>query len=158
MHRLAGLALAGPPVLAVLCVLAVVVAEQSGARAFGAPPPANIAEAAGTARADDMLRRLRLGEDPHRLYDLRPEVISSTVLKATPLEAAVWSRQELIVRLLEREGALRDDAHRQEIACLAADLELDDMVEHLSPGGPPDCVPGQARERVQARTRERDSS
>lgn len=139
-------------------MLAVVVAERSGARAFDAPPPANLAEAAGTARADEVVRRLRLGEDPHRIYDLRPEVISSTVLKATPMEAAVWSRQELLVRLLDREGAIRDDARRQEIACLAADLEVDDMVEYLSPGGPPDCVPGQARERVLARTRGKDAS
>jgi hypothetical protein len=87
-----------------------------------------------------------------RVYDLRPDVISSVVLRATPMEAAVWSGRLPLVQLLDGGGAIQDDAHRREIACLAVDMEMDDMVEYLSPDGPPDCVPREAYERVLART------
>jgi hypothetical protein len=95
---------------------------------------------------------MRAGEDPFRVYGLHPDAISSVVLFATPMEAAVWSRQLLMIQLLDREGAIQDAAHRREIACLAADQEIGDMVEYLSPGGPPECVPREAYERVLART------
>jgi hypothetical protein len=150
--------LAVPPALALVCGLGVAAAERGGARLFAGPSPANLAEAAASGRADDVVRRLRAGEDAFRVYDLRPDVISSSVLRATPAEAAMWSRQLLMIHLLDREGALGDDAaRRRELACLASDLELEDVVEYLSPGMPPGCTPQQARDRVVART-SRDAS
>src|SRR5688572_28344337 len=147
----AGLALAAPPCLAIACLLAVVIGERAGTTVFGAVPPANLAEAAATARGDDEVRRLALGEDRFRVYPLRPEAISSTVLLATPMEAAMWSKQLLMIHLLDRGGAIRDAAHRRELACLAADLDAQDIVEYLSPQGPPDCIRDEARQRVVAR-------
>jgi hypothetical protein len=151
-HRLVGIALAGPPVVVMLCVFAVGVGERTGVPVFAAAGPANLAEAAAGGRADDVVRRLRASEDPLRVYQLRPDVISSVVLRATPMEAAIWSGRLPVVQLLDGGGAIADAAHRREIACLAADMEMDDMVEYLSPGGPPECVPRQAYERVLART------
>ena len=148
----AALALAAPPCLAMVCVLAIAIGERSGTTVFGAVPPANLAEAAATARGDDVVRRLALGEDRFRVYPLRPEAISSTVLVATPMEAAMWSKQLLMIHLLDRGGAVRDAAHRHELACLAADLDAEDIVEYLSPEGAPDCVRDEARLRVVART------
>lgn len=145
-------ALAVPPLLAIACGLAVGIAERSGVPLFAAVPPANLAEAAAVGRADDVVLRLRRGEDPRAVYDLRAEFISSAVLKATPAEAAMWSRQLLLIQLLDREGVLGGGAHRHELACLAADLEIEDVVAYLSPGGPPACAPQQARDRVLART------
>jgi len=146
------LALVVPPALAILCVLAIVVAEPAAVPLFSAAPPGNLAEAAAAGRGDDVVRRLHLGDDLHRAYRLRPEVSYSPVLRATPIEAAMWSGQLLMVQLLDREGAIADSAHRQELACLAADLEVDEeIVAYLSPADPPDCVPQQARERVLAR-------
>jgi hypothetical protein len=151
-HRLVGLALAVPPALVILCTFAVAAGERTGVRVFGAVGPANLAEAAATGRADDVVRRMRAGEDPSRVYDLHPDAISSIVLRATPLEAAVWSRQLLMIQLLDRAGAIQDAAHRRAIACLAMDLEMGDIVEYLSPGGTPECVPREAYDRVLART------
>jgi hypothetical protein len=148
----AALALAVPPCLAIACLLTVAIGERGGATVFGAVPPANLAEAAATARGDDVVRRLALGEDRFRVYPLRPEAISSTVLFATPIEAAMWSKQLMMIHLLDRGGAIRDAAHRQEMACLAADLDAGDIVEYLSPAGTPDCVRDEARRRVVART------
>jgi hypothetical protein len=141
-----------PVCLALACVIGIVIAEHSGSTLFGDVPPRNLAEAAATGRADDVVRRLRLGEDPHRVYDLRPEAISSVVLKATTIEAAMWSRQLLMIQLLDREGAIADAAHRREMTCLAADLDSGDIVEYLSPGGPPECTRGEVFNRVLART------
>jgi hypothetical protein len=146
------LALLVPPALAILCVLAIAAAETATVPLFTGVPPANLAEAAAAGRGDDVARRLHLGEDLHRIYRLRPEASYSPVLRATPVEAAMWSGQLLMVQLLDREGAIADGAHRQELACLAADLEVDEeIVAYLSPDGPPRCVPQQARERVLAR-------
>jgi hypothetical protein len=152
LDRALTLALAVPPCLALACVLSVAVAERSGRPLFAAAPPANLAEAAAMGRGDDVARRLQLGEDPFAVYDLRPEVISSAVRKATVGEAAMWSRQLLMIELLDRADAIVD-TDRLELACLALDLEVDDeIVDLLSTRGPPDCVPQQARDRVLSRT------
>jgi len=151
VQRPAVVALVVPPMLAIMCVVLVGVAERSGTTIFGGQPPANLAEAAALGRADDVVRRLDLGEDHQRVYDLRPGVISSAVLRATPTEAAMWSRRLPIVRLFDRAGAI-DTARRRELACLAADLDLEDVVEYLSQAGPPRCAPHEARDRVLARS------
>jgi hypothetical protein len=146
-------ALTVPPCLALLCVLGVAVAERSGTTLFAAEPAGNIAEAAAMGRADEVVRRLARGEDRFRVYDLRPEVISSSVRKATLGEAAMWSRQLLMIQLLDREGALGDARTRGDLACLAIDLDVDEGIAALlSPSGAPECVPQQARDRVLART------
>jgi hypothetical protein len=146
------LAVVVAPCAALLCVLSVAIAERSGGTLFAAAPPANLAEAAAMGRGDDVARRLQLGEDPFAVYDLRPEVISSAVRKATVGEAAMWSRQLLMIELLDRGDAI-GDTNRLELACLALDLEVDEeIVELLSPGSSPDCVPQRARDRVLART------
>jgi hypothetical protein len=46
---------------------------------------------------------------------------------------------------------IADDRTRRELACLAADLDLPEMVAHLAPQGAA-CAPGEALERVIART------
>jgi hypothetical protein len=154
--RLVAWALALPACAAFAAVLAIAGAERAGRGVLAGAPPSNLAEAAATGRADDVVRRLRRGEDPQRVYDLRPEAISSVVLKATTLEAAIWSRQRLMIELLDREGAIVDEAHRRELACLAADLDSPDVVEYLSPGGAPGCARGEVFNRVLARTPRRE--
>lgn len=146
------MALVAPPAVVIVCVALVGIAERSGTTIFGALPPANLAEAAATGRGDDVVRRIDVGEDHQRVYDLRPEVISSAVVRATPVEAAMWSRQLLMVQLLDRAGAIADDEQRRTLACLAADLELEDIVEYLSPAAAPACVPQAARDAVLARS------
>jgi len=150
--RLIAAALLAPLGLVMLCLVTVAAVEGAGGTAFGAMPPRNLAEAAAIGRADDVVRRLRLGEDRDRVYDLRPEAISSAVLKATPIEAAMWSRQRQMIVLLDHEGAIRSAEQRRELACLAADLELGDIVEYLSTDAALQCRSGEIRDRVLART------
>ena len=125
--------------------------ERMGAAPFAGVAPRNSAEAAGLANAGDLLRFLRNGEDPRRVYAVRPEIISSAVRRATTLEAAMWSRQLELVQLLDRHWAFDPD-ERAALACLAADLRIDDIVDYLAPGGTGHCEPGKALERVLARS------
>jgi hypothetical protein len=126
--------------------------ETVGARPFAGLTPMNSAEAAALGRAADLLRFLRAGEDPRRVYRIHRDVISPAVLRATTLEAAVWSRQAALIELLDTEGAIQGDEERRAVACLAADLDVDDVVEYLAPLGVTHCEPGRALERVLART------
>lgn len=151
-HRLIAAALAAP-LCAMLAWLTIVTAvERTGGRAFAGDFPRNLAEAAATGRADDVVRRLGYGEDPYRVYDVRPEIISPSILKASLLEAALWSRQVQMVDMLSREGVLYSADQRHDLACLAADISLGDVVDYLSPGTAPACTPGDAVKRVMART------
>lgn len=145
-------ALTMPLAAAAIMLVLVVSGERLGATPFSGMVPANSAEAAGMGSAVHVVRFLRMGEDPNRVYPVRPEIISSAVLKATTLEAAMWSRQIELVQLLDREGAIVGDQRRRELACLAADLRVDDVVVYLSPDGVAHCDAGKAFERVLART------
>jgi hypothetical protein len=146
-------ALGGAPCVVLLGALGVGIAERSGGTLFAAPTPANLAEAAGADRADLVVRFLRAGQDPARVYPIHRDVISSAVLHATALEAAIWSRQLEMIELLDRAGAIppAGDARRA-LACLAADLRVDDIVEYLSLPDAAPCVPEQALNAVMART------
>ncbi|HEY6362010.1 MAG TPA: hypothetical protein VIX63_12935, partial [Vicinamibacterales bacterium] len=123
-----------------------------GVSPFSGLGPVNSAEAAGMASAVHVIRFLRMGEDPNRVYPLRPEIISSSVLRATTLEAAVWSRQPALIQLLDREGAIVGADRRRALACLAADLGVEDVADYLAPEDTAFCEPGKAFEAVLART------
>jgi hypothetical protein len=104
------------------------------------------------ADAGGVLRFLRHGENPHAVHPVRSEIISSAILQATTVEAAMWSRQVEMIKLLDREGIIGGDDQRASLACLADDLHIDEVVEYLAPGGASSCQPGQAFARVTART------
>jgi hypothetical protein len=124
------------------------------ASAWGEPgagdAPANMAEAAGLASAADVMRRLGLGEDPRRVLPVRPEIISSAVRRASALEAAVWSRQVELVKLLDRWGAF-EGGERTRIGCLARDLQAEDIATYL--GATDACVANATLDAILERTR-----
>src|SRR5262245_1862843 len=100
IEQTCGAALALPLAVAAALMVWVSVGETFGAAPWSGLIPRNGAEAAGMGSAGDVLRFLRAGEDPHAVYDVRPEVISSAVRKTTILEAAMWSRELELVQLL----------------------------------------------------------
>ena len=139
------LALALPPMLATAAVLVPAVSRP--------PEPRNLAEAAAMGNAPAVMRLLRAGADPSREWPVGPRVISSAITHVTAVEAAVWSRQGPMVDLIEREGGIRDDATRAHLACLAADLRADEVVQVLTRHGAPACVAGETLAAVAARSR-----
>jgi len=52
--------------------------------------------------------------------------------------------------MLDDEGVILGDERRR-LACLAADLQIGDIVEYLSPQDPPTCVAGQVEQEIRGR-------
>ena len=125
--------------------------DAVGYTPFSDGPPLNVAEAAANGNAADVLRRLSLGEDLRRAQPVRPDVISSSVRFATPLEAAVWSRQGALLRLLDAYGGIADTSTRHHLVCLALDIESDEAAEALGGPGQAACAPGEALRTVTSR-------
>ena len=140
-----------PPAVATAAVVAFVGLEVSGRTPLSPDVPRNVAEAAATGAPSEVLRLLRSGDDPHRLWTVRDEIISPAVTQVTALEAAVWNRQSRVLWLFDREGVTMDDETRRYLACLASDIAAPEVVEYLSPGRLPHCVRGAALERVMQR-------
>ena len=139
------------PILAVVAgMLWVGVNERHGSNPLGAPPFRNSAEAAAAGDAAAVLRFLRMGDNPARIRAIRGDIISSGV-RATTLEAAMWSRNIDMVRLLDREGAIVDREERPQLACLALDLDLPEVSNYLAADQV--CARGVALERIIARSR-----
>jgi hypothetical protein len=129
------------------------VLEAAGNRSI-TMAPANIAEAAGLANAAEVLRLLRSGEDVSRVLPVRPEIISSSIPQISALEAAVWSRHVELIHMLDDQGVILG-GQRHRLACLAADLKIDDIVKYLSPDAPPACVAGQVEQEILGRAEQR---
>jgi len=147
-----GCAACAPVVVVTVAMLVFAGREMTGDTPSSWGPMRNVAEAAGTGQASEILRLLREGQDPRQVWPVRPEIISSAITRVTALEAAVWSRRGQEMELLDRAGAIHDAALRQELACLAADISAQEVVEYLSPGKAPQCEAGATMARVLART------
>ena len=124
----------------------------TGAAPFGGFVLRNSADAAALGSTSDLLRFLRRGEDSHRVYDVRTDVMSSAIGRATTLQAAMWLRQLEMVQLLDRRVAIPSGLEGTALACLAADLQIEEVSEYLVPGGISDCEFGVAIGRIAART------
>jgi hypothetical protein len=140
--------------LPVLAATAVIIGLAAGDSAGRAPwldaRPRNSAEAAAVGNAPVMLQLIRAGEDPGRVHALRRGMMSRGIVFATTPEAALWSGQADMIRLLDREGAIGDDV-RLALGCLADDLDLTEAADYLAPSRA--CRPGSELERLQLRSR-----
>jgi hypothetical protein len=140
------------PALATVFAIGVMAGERAGYTPLSNGGPANAAEAAALGNASDVLRYLWQGERFDHVQPLRPSIISSQVLRATPLEAAIWSRQLELMRLLDAHNAIAGDATRHHLACLAQDIKLVDVAGYLAPDGVGACGPDEGFARVLARS------
>jgi hypothetical protein len=146
------LATLAPLLVGALLLVSFVVTDLSGVSFFTYSPALNMAEAAAMADASTVLRHLRAGEDPAAIVPVRPDVISSSVTRVTTLEAAIWGRTVELVRLLDRNGAIRGDEARRNLACLSEALKADPITEYLAPGGTAGCEPEDILRQIQARS------
>ncbi len=145
-------AVAGPVSLATAGAVIFAAFEIGGHTLSSEGPVRNLAEAAALGSASEVVRMLDGGEDPAAVVDVRPHAISSSVPRASALEAAVWSRQAPMLRLFEQAGALRDPVTRHYVVCLARDLRAEEVVAALAPSdGARDCPDGQTLAGVMAR-------
>ena len=79
------------------------------------------------------------GSDPNTPA---PVQIDGRVVRLTPLEAAVVSRDVATVALLTRMGARLDAATYVRLTCLARDVGADDIVDFLEKGHATGPSPG----------------
>jgi hypothetical protein len=145
-------AAAAPVCLVTLGVIVFSLFELSGRTLSSEGPPRNIAEAAALNGDSTVMRLLKAGEDPARVVDVRPFAISSAVRRVSGVEAAVWAQSLELITLFDRAGAIGEGEKRRTLACLAADLGHEDIVEYLAPNGAPECEAGRAVAEVEART------
>lgn len=142
--------LTAPLLVSTSGMLVVAARERSERTLFPSNGPRNSAEAAAMGNAAAMLQFLRFEDAPTRVHPVRPEIISSQVQRATTLEAALWSRREEVIQVLDRKGFIVDAEQRQYLACLAIDLKLPVIAEYLAPDRR--CVEGDALKHVIARS------
>jgi hypothetical protein len=145
------LAMAGAPVIALLLLGGFAVSETLGHTPLAYPRPANIAEAAGMGRGAEVLRFLQEGADPTVVLPVHPEIISSSITRATALEAAIWGRRVEMIRMLDRLGVI--GPARAHMACLARDIRAADIAEYLGAESPDACEDGAAARLVRDRSR-----
>jgi hypothetical protein len=115
--------------------------------------PGNLAEAVALGLGSETLRYLAEDQRPETVFELRPEIISRSITRATALEAAIWSRRAQLIKLLDRKGVLGDANSRRHMTCLAVDLGVDEIVEYFGRAIARDCVPDEALRAVEARSR-----
>src|SRR5262245_45356190 len=143
-----------PPCAATFALIVFVIVELFGHTISSEGPVRNLAEAAAMARSAEFFRLLASGEDRKRIVTVRPHVISSSITRVTALEAAVWSRSALLMKVFDRAGAIVDHGTRDHLTCLAGDIGVDEIVSYLSPKDPPRCVPGETLNAILARSKE----
>ena len=150
MSRAVAAAALVPVALATAITLAFAALDAAGRPPLSHTRPANMAEAAGLGIAAETLRFLRAGENPVQIRPVRQDIISSSVTRATALEAAIWSRRVELIRLLDRERAI-PQAQRPYLACLATAIRAADIAEYLAPGGVAPCDPEATYRAIAAR-------
>jgi hypothetical protein len=144
-------AASAPVCLAMILVAAFAVGEALGWTPLSYQPPANIAEAAALGLGAEVRRFMRAGQDPRGVYPLRADAISSSVRRATALEAAVWGRSARMLRMFDRMGLI-DANTMHHLACLAEDVRSDDVRGTLQARDHSPCEPGAAYQRVEDRS------
>lgn len=153
MPRTLAVVTVGPLCVAFVIVVGFVAGELVGYSPLRYAPPQNIAEAAALATASDVLRRLREGEDPNAILQVRPEVISSNVTRVSAVEAAMWGRTIELIRLLDREGAIGNGERRAHLMCLSEALQTQDILAYLAPQGASGCQPAATMDAIESRSR-----
>jgi hypothetical protein len=144
------IALAAPLLTAACLVLGAQAAEWSGRDWWADSRPRNAAEAAAMGRAGDLVRLLRRGDHPEQIFPVRDGMLGESVAWVSVIEAAMWTEGAVMIRLLEREGAVITGSQRRRLACLARDLGRQSTADYLMTREEA-CVAGATLAAVRAR-------
>jgi|SRR5215510_6417480 len=135
MGNWAEVALAAPA-----CVLAAGLAVALLLGAVGRHPmwphrELNLSEAAAVRDEAEVVRLIEYGEDPNGRREIRPGLLFDSVVRLSPLEAAVASQRAEMIELLLANGALMDAALWNRLRCLARGHEVPLALERHRPAG-----------------------
>jgi hypothetical protein len=137
----AGSVLAAPALLAIAFVI-VVVGALVGWEPLWSEPRLNLAEAAALNDRGTIQRLIATGADPNAPAPVRPPILKSHEVVATPLEAAVGTRTPTTIAFLLDRGARMDSHERAVMFCLAMKDEAREIVDFLdktATQAPSDC-------------------
>ena len=132
--------LAVPALLAIAAVV-LAVGAVSGWEPFWSEPPLNLAEAAALNDRGTIQRLIESGADPNARVPVRPPILKSQEIVATPLEAAVGTRTPTTIEFLLTRGARMDSRERTVMFCLAVKDEAREIIDFLETTATPraDC-------------------
>jgi hypothetical protein len=93
-----------------VCVVAIVglwsfLANNDGGWVW-APDEVTMSEAVATGDYAEVMRQLERGADPNPPADVRARLLSSKPSRVTPLQAAVWARNPVMLKMLMERGAV----------------------------------------------------
>lgn len=141
------IALAVPPVAALVLLALVAIVESRGGTVIGERPTENLAEAAATGEYATVVRLIGAGQSPAQVLRVRADRMGLPFM--TPLEAAVLAEDGGLIQMFDRLGAIVGD-DRRHLACLALDREEPRIADSLFPEGVT-CEPGAAVALVRGR-------
>jgi len=129
------MALAVPGCLVTAWLSAWLVLAPSDRHPMWRQPEVNLSEAAAARDLGEIVRLIGASEDPDAARDVRPGFVAATAVRATPLEAAVASKDVESVRILLMNGATMTDGVWQHLRCSAADDEMREFLDRRRPAG-----------------------
>ncbi len=105
---------------AVVLALASVWLTAGAARGDGLWPADDVtlSEAVATRNAAEASRLIGMGVDPNRAARVRPGVLLDHAILVTPLEAAVWAKDEHLLDVLLESGVLPPTSNMRVLRCL----------------------------------------
>ena len=131
------LGLVAAPLLAALGVAAAM--SIGGALPFGPLAPdsrRNLAEAIMLSDAATAAWLLEMGADPNALYDLRPDLVDPEVgPRVRPLAAAVYTSDDVVIRVAQRYGARLSPEEAHAVACRMAGKGREAIGRLVAPAG-----------------------
>ena len=129
------LALAAPACLVTASLAAWLVLTLIDTHPMWRQPEMNLSEAAAARDLGEIVRLIEASEDPDAARDVRPGFLAETAIRATPLEAAVASKDVESVRILLMNGATMTAGVWHHLRCNAEDDEMREFLDRRRPAG-----------------------
>ncbi len=107
------------PLLFGLLVAVLLLGSMAGWHPLWPMNQVTLSEAVALRDIPTTLALISQGHDPNAAYDVRQELLASRIVRVTPLEAAVTTREPYVMQTLIDNGARIDDANRTGLVCLA---------------------------------------
>jgi len=96
-------------------------------------PPLNLSEHAVVRGQADVVRMIRLGENPNAPRDIRKGLLTTDAVRLTPLEAAVAANDASMVRALLANGAFVDAGTWNVLHCVTRSDEIREILSARKP-------------------------
>ena len=133
------MALAAPGCLVTAGLIAWLVLAPFDRHPMWVQSEVNLSEAAAARDLGEIVRLIEASENPDVARDIRPGFLAATTVRATPLEAAVASRDVESVRVLLMNGATMTGDVWHHLRCNTEDDEMRDFLDRRRPAEALDC-------------------